>query len=78
MTSLKDRYVGCLLGLAVGDAVGTAVEFRLRCAGSDGSLSQLVEMGVSQFNGNMFRHRYKARASRTRALWSRRPRGMGH
>jgi ADP-ribosyl-[dinitrogen reductase] hydrolase len=27
---LADRYRGCLLGLAVGDAVGTAVEFRPR------------------------------------------------
>jgi ADP-ribosyl-[dinitrogen reductase] hydrolase len=26
----KDRYVGCLLGLACGDAVGTAVEFEPR------------------------------------------------
>lgn len=26
----KDRYAGCLLGLACGDAVGTAVEFRPR------------------------------------------------
>ena len=24
---LRDRYSGCLLGLAVGDALGTAVEF---------------------------------------------------
>jgi len=27
---LLDRYTGCLLGLAAGDAVGTAVEFRSR------------------------------------------------
>ncbi len=32
MTILKDRYRGCLLGLAVGDAVGTSVEFRERGA----------------------------------------------
>ncbi len=25
-----DRFHGCLLGLAVGDAVGTTVEFRAR------------------------------------------------
>jgi ADP-ribosyl-[dinitrogen reductase] hydrolase len=25
---LNDRYVGCLLGLAVGDALGTTLEFR--------------------------------------------------
>jgi ADP-ribosyl-[dinitrogen reductase] hydrolase len=24
----KDRYRGCLLGLAVGDAVGTSLEFK--------------------------------------------------
>jgi len=29
-TDLKDRMRGCLLGLAVGDAVGTAVEFKPR------------------------------------------------
>jgi len=26
----KDRYLGCLIGLAVGDAIGTKVEFRQR------------------------------------------------
>jgi len=25
---IRDRYRGCLLGLAVGDAVGTTLEFR--------------------------------------------------
>ena len=28
MSSLEDRFQGCLLGLAVGDAVGTTLEFR--------------------------------------------------
>jgi ADP-ribosyl-[dinitrogen reductase] hydrolase len=28
--TLQDRYRGCLLGLACGDAVGTAVEFKQR------------------------------------------------
>jgi ADP-ribosylglycohydrolase len=28
--SQSDRFRGCLLGLAVGDAVGTTVEFRPR------------------------------------------------
>jgi ADP-ribosyl-[dinitrogen reductase] hydrolase len=32
VTSLRDRYAGCLLGLAVGDAVGTTVEFQPRGA----------------------------------------------
>ena len=27
MTDLHDRYAGCLLGLAVGDALGTTLEF---------------------------------------------------
>ena len=27
-TNREDRYLGCLLGLAAGDAVGTAVEFK--------------------------------------------------
>lgn len=36
---MRDRAVGCLLGLAVGDAVGTTVEFRLR-----GSFVPLVDM----------------------------------
>ena len=26
----RDRFLGCLLGLAAGDAVGTTVEFRPR------------------------------------------------
>ena len=39
MRSLRDRYVGCLLGLAVGDAVGTTVEFRPR-----GSFEPLTDM----------------------------------
>ena len=28
--TLKERYAGCLAGLAVGDAVGTTVEFKPR------------------------------------------------
>ena len=28
--SIEDRFIGCLLGLAVGDAVGAAVEFKPR------------------------------------------------
>jgi ADP-ribosyl-[dinitrogen reductase] hydrolase len=28
--SLRERYAGCLVGLAVGDAVGTTVEFKSR------------------------------------------------
>lgn len=28
MTGLRDRFVGCLLGLAVGDALGTTLEFK--------------------------------------------------
>jgi ADP-ribosyl-[dinitrogen reductase] hydrolase len=39
VTSLRDRYAGCLLGLAVGDAVGTTVEFRLR-----GSFEPVTDM----------------------------------
>jgi len=39
VTSLRDRYAGCLLGLAVGDAVGTTVEFRPR-----GSFAPLTDM----------------------------------
>ncbi|MGC9520614.1 MAG: ADP-ribosylglycohydrolase family protein [Anaerolineae bacterium] len=35
----RDRFRGCLLGLAVGDAVGTAVEFRPR-----GSFEPLTDM----------------------------------
>jgi ADP-ribosyl-[dinitrogen reductase] hydrolase len=36
---LRDRYRGCLLGLAVGDAVGTALEFESR-----GTLEPLTDM----------------------------------
>ena len=39
MTTLQMRYRGCLLGLAVGDAVGTAVEFR-----SPGSFQPVTDM----------------------------------
>ena len=34
-----DRFRGCLLGLAVGDAIGTTVEFQRR-----GSFSPLTDM----------------------------------
>ena len=37
--SLRDRYLGCLLGLAVGDAVGTSVEFMVR-----GSFAPVTDM----------------------------------
>jgi ADP-ribosyl-[dinitrogen reductase] hydrolase len=36
---LVDRYLGCLLGLACGDAVGTAVEFQAR-----GSFASVTDM----------------------------------
>ncbi|KWS04930.1 ADP-ribosylglycohydrolase family protein [Lysobacter capsici AZ78] len=36
---LRERYLGCLLGLACGDAVGTTVEFRSR-----GSFTPLTDM----------------------------------
>jgi len=36
---LRSRYRGCLLGLAVGDAVGTTVEFRAR-----GTFAPVVDM----------------------------------
>lgn len=39
MPELKDRYLGCLLGLAVGDAVGTTLEFR-----SPGSFTPIEDM----------------------------------
>ena len=46
MTSLLDRYRGCLLGLACGDAVGTSVEFSER-----GSFEPLTDMvGGGPFN----------------------------
>lgn len=39
MTNSQDKYTGCLLGLAVGDAVGTTVEFKPR-----GSFAPLTDM----------------------------------
>ncbi|MGO4263278.1 ADP-ribosylglycohydrolase family protein [Lysobacter sp. TAB13] len=39
MSGLRERYLGCLLGLACGDAVGTTVEFRSR-----GSFEPLTDM----------------------------------
>jgi ADP-ribosyl-[dinitrogen reductase] hydrolase len=41
--TLKDRYAGCLLGLACGDAVGTTVEFRRR--GSFPPVTDMVGRG---------------------------------
>jgi ADP-ribosyl-[dinitrogen reductase] hydrolase len=46
MQTLEGRFVGCLLGLACGDAVGTTVEFRSR--GSFEPLTDLV--GGGPFN----------------------------
>lgn len=46
MNSLQDKYEGCLLGLACGDAVGTTVEFKRR-----GSFAPITEMvGGGPFN----------------------------
>ncbi len=39
MAAMKDRYLGALLGLACGDAIGTSVEFRSR-----GSFTPLTDM----------------------------------
>ncbi len=39
MPELSDRYRGCLLGLAVGDALGTTLEFK-----SPGSFTPLMDM----------------------------------
>lgn len=46
MISLDERYLGCLLGLAVGDAVGTTLEFKPR-----GSFTSIIDMdGGGPFN----------------------------
>ena len=46
MNSLQDKYEGCLLGLACGDAVGTTVEFKRR-----GSFAPITDMvGGGPFN----------------------------
>nr|HPJ07424.1 ADP-ribosylglycohydrolase family protein [Deltaproteobacteria bacterium] len=43
---LVDRYTGCLLGLACGDAVGTTLEFKPR-----GSFEPITDMvGGGPFN----------------------------
>ncbi len=39
MVNLQERYLGCLLGLAVGDAVGTTLEFESR-----GSFTPITDM----------------------------------
>jgi ADP-ribosyl-[dinitrogen reductase] hydrolase len=44
MTDMKERYRGCLLGLAVGDAIGTTVEFRQR--GTFPLMTDMVGGGV--------------------------------
>jgi len=42
----RDRFLGCLLGLAVGDAVGTTLEFKRR-----GSFKPITDMnGGGPFN----------------------------
>lgn len=45
MTDRLDRAHGCLLGLAVGDAVGTTLEFCLR--DSRPALTDMIGGGVS-------------------------------
>ncbi len=39
MADLQDRFRGCLLGLAVGDALGTTLEFK-----TPGSFTPLTDM----------------------------------
>ena len=48
MSSLEERHMGCLLGLAAGDAVGTTVEFK-----QPGSFDPVEDMvgGDIQRNG---------------------------
>ncbi len=48
MDKLEDRYLGCLLGLAAGDAVGTTVEFRPR--GTFEPVVNMVGGGPFQLN----------------------------
>ena len=43
MVEISDRFRGCLLGLAAGDAVGTTVEFSAR--GSFKSVTEMVGGG---------------------------------
>lgn len=42
MDATLDRYLGVLLGLAVGDAVGTTVEFKPR-----GTFTPVTDMGAA-------------------------------
>ena len=44
--SLDKRFAGCLLGLAVGDAIGTAVEFQY--PGSFEPLTDMIGGGAFQ------------------------------
>jgi hypothetical protein len=64
---LIDRYRGCLLGLAVGDALGTALEFSR--PGSFAPITDMVGGGPSQQHGHVFRHRHydPCRAGQVRA-----------
>ena len=48
MTDILDRYLGCLMGLAIGDAVGTAVEFMPR--GSFEPVNDMVGGGKFRLN----------------------------
>jgi ADP-ribosyl-[dinitrogen reductase] hydrolase len=49
MTDLHDRYPGCLLGLAVGDALGTTLEFSP--PGSFASIEDIVGGGPFDSSG---------------------------
>ena len=52
MTTELERYRGCLLGLACGDAVGTSVEFRPR--GSFAPLTDMIGGGVFQLQAGQW------------------------
>jgi ADP-ribosylglycohydrolase len=52
-----ERFRGCLLGLAVGDAVGTTLEFRLQ-----GTFQPLTDM-VGAIGASLFHPKFAFRAN---------------
>ena len=51
MTSVQMRYQGCLMGLAVGDALGTTLEFK-----PPGSFTPITDMNLPAPDPSNFFH----------------------
>jgi len=65
----KGRFRGCLLGLAIGDAVGTTVEFQPR--GSFKPVTDMISGGLFPKNPHLalLLYPYESRFQRLREQW---------